>query len=167
MTTDNNVAKLYLIIALAFFNYHSQAQQLADKVIVEKANRILKLVKDDKVIASYHIALGGSPIGHKEQEGDEKTPEGLYSLDFKKPDSAYYKAIHISYPNAEDSKNAKKKGVTPGGAIMIHGQKNGYGAFAAMTQQYDWTLGCIALSNEDMDAVWKSIKIPTPIEIKP
>lgn len=152
---------------LAFFHFPVYAQDVADKIIVEKANRILKLIKDDKVIASYHIALGGNPIGHKEQEGDNKTPEGLYTLDFKKPDSAYYKAIHISYPNAEDIKNAKKKGVSPGSAIMIHGQKNGYGAFAAVTQQYDWTLGCIALTNSDMDIVWNSIKIPTPIEIKP
>lgn len=158
---------LCLIGILVFSHFPVHAQDFADKVIVEKANRILKLIKDNKVIASYHIALGGNPIGHKEQEGDNKTPEGLYTLDFKKPDSAYYKAIHISYPNAEDIKNAKKKGVSPGGAIMIHGQKNGYGAFAAVTQQYDWTLGCIALTNSDMDAVWRSIKIPTPIEIKP
>jgi murein L,D-transpeptidase YafK len=163
----NGMRVLCLIGILAFSHFPVYAQDFADKVIVEKANRILKLIKDDKVIASYHIALGGNPIGHKEQEGDNKTPEGTYTLDFKKPDSAYYKAIHISYPNAEDIKNAKKKGVSPGGAIMIHGQTNGYGAFAAVTQQYDWTLGCIALTNSDMDAVWRSIKIPTPIEIKP
>lgn len=156
---------IFLLGALALSSVN--AEEIADKVVVEKANRLLKLIKDDKVIASYPIALGGNPVGHKEQEGDEKTPEGIYLLDFKKTNSGYYKAIHISYPNDRDIKNAKKKGVSPGGAIMIHGQKNGYAAFSAITQHYDWTLGCIALTNADMDALWNNIKIPTPIEIKP
>src|SRR5690606_20762564 len=96
------------------------------------------------------IALGGNPVGHKQQEGDQRTPEGRYVLDYRKPDSAYFRALHVSYPNAADAAAAKARGVSPGGLIMIHGQRNGFGWAAAATQRVDWTDGCIALSNEDM-----------------
>lgn len=119
----------------------SIAQEKADFVLVEKSKNLLTLFKNHKVIGTYHVVFGGNPVGHKEQEGDNKTPEGRYTLDSKNVNSAYYKSIHISYPNAKDIANAKAKGVSPGGAIMIHGQKNGFGWAAAATQRNELDVG--------------------------
>ncbi len=159
--------KLLVGLSLMLLSSFSFAQEKADFVLVEKSKNLLTLFKNQKVIGTYHVVFGGSPVGHKEQEGDNKTPEGRYMLDSKNVNSAYYKSIHISYPNAKDIANAKAKGVSPGGAIMIHGQKNGFGWAAAATQKTNWTLGCIALTNEDMEVIWKSVNVPIPIEIKP
>lgn len=143
------------------------AAPVADWVRVLKSERKLQVLAQGRVLYEFSIALGSNPVGHKTQEGDGKTPEGRYTLDYKKADSAYYKAIHISYPNAQDSAAAQARGVRPGGQIMIHGQKNGLGHLAAVTQRFDWTIGCIALSNEDMDLLWSVIQEGTPIEITP
>jgi murein L,D-transpeptidase YafK len=99
------------------------------------------------------------------QEGDGRTPEGTYILDFKKPDSAFYKAIHISYPDFNDIASAKARGVNPGGQIMIHGQKNGLGWLSFISQRFDWTNGCVALSNADMEVLWSIVKQGTKVEI--
>lgn len=157
----------YILSLIIFFCFPSFAAEKADNVLVEKAKNKLTLYKDRKVIGSYHVVFGGNPVGHKVQEGDERTPEGTYTLDTKNAKSAYYKSIHISYPNAKDIANAKKKGVSAGSAIMIHGQKNGYAMFQSQTQKFNWTLGCIALTNEDMDALWSKVDVPITIEIKP
>lgn len=159
--------KLLVGLSLMLLSSFSFAQEQADFVLVEKSKNLLTLFKNQKVIGTYHVVFGGDPVGHKEQEGDNKTPEGRYILDSKNANSSYYKSIHISYPNAKDIANAKAKGVSPGGAIMIHGQKNGFGWAAAATQKTNWTLGCIALTNEDMEVIWKSVNVPIPIEIKP
>ena len=115
------------------------------------------------------MRLGGTPDGHKQREGDRRTPEGRYLLDFKKSDSAYYRAIHISYPDAQDRANARRLGLAPGGAIMIHGQPNGMRLASDSTVAIptDWTDGCIALSNADMTTVWNLVRVPTPIQIDP
>jgi len=157
----------HVLLLFIFFCSSSLAVEKADKVLVEKAKHKLTLFKNGKVIASYHVVFGSNPVGHKEQEGDERTPEGNYILDSKNAKSAYYKSIHISYPNAQDIANAKRKGVSAGSAIMIHGQKNGYAAFEEQTQKFNWTLGCIALTNKDMDDLWNKVNVPTSIEIKP
>ena len=136
-----------------------------DKVYVDKSERVLKLLSGDRVIKTYHIALGDSPVGHKRQEGDERTPTGSYILDYKNENSSYYRSIHVSYPNAADKAQAKKRGVSAGGDIMIHGQKNGLGHLAAITQQRDWTDGCIAVTNDEMDEIMALVAIDTPIEI--
>lgn len=145
----------------------SQAAVAADLVRVWKAERKLQVLAQGKVVHEFKMVLGPNPLGHKQQEGDGKTPEGSYILDFKKPNSAFYKAIHVSYPNAQDLAAAKKRGVSAGGQIMIHGQPNGLGMFAAITQQRDWTAGCIALTNEDMDVLWQVVHVPMRIEILP
>ncbi len=124
-------------------------------------------MKNGIVLKKYHVAFGANPKGHKQQEGDERTPEGKYVLDYKKKNSSFYKAIHISYPNDEDKRQAKEKGVSPGGQIMIHGQKNGIGWLSFITQRFNWTDGCIAVSNDDMDQIWNAVDVGTPIEIKP
>lgn len=140
-----------------------------DLVRVDKAARTLSLIGNGVVLHRFSIRLGGAPIGHKQREGDRRTPEGRYLLDFRKADSAYYRAIHISYPNAQDRASARRRGVPPGGAIMIHGQPNGFRLSADSTQTlpYDWTDGCIALSNADMTTVWNLVRVPTPVEIVP
>lgn len=136
-----------------------------DKVAVDKSERIMQLLSSDKVIRSYHIALGDNPKGHKRQEGDERTPEGVYTLDYKNENSIAYRSIHISYPNAADIAQAKARGVSPGGAIMIHGQMNGFEALTDYYQQHDWTDGCIAVTNEEMDEIMAAVEVGTPIEI--
>ena len=138
---------------------------IIDKVFVDKSERLLKLLSGDKVVQTYHIALGDSPAGHKRQEGDERTPTGNYKLDYKNEKSSYYRSIHVSYPNAADKAQAKKRGVSPGGDIMIHGQKNGFGHLAAITQKRDWTDGCIAVTNDEMDEIMAVYKAGMAIEI--
>jgi murein L,D-transpeptidase YafK len=139
----------------------------AELVLVKKSERKMYLIKNDKPFREYKVAFGANPEGHKQQEGDQRTPEGRYILDYKKSDSAFYKAIHISYPNEQDKKRAKEKGVNPGGLIMIHGQKNGLGWLDFITQSFNWTDGCIAVKNIEMDEIWTSVNVGTPIIIKP
>jgi murein L,D-transpeptidase YafK len=142
-------------------------QEKADSVVVVKSEAKLYLMKVGKVLREFHVSFGANPKGHKQQLGDERTPEGKYILDYKKANSNYYKAIHISYPNTEDKKRARKRNVNPGGSIMIHGQKNGYGGLSFITQRFNWTDGCIAVSNKAMDEIWQVVDVGTPIEIKP
>lgn len=159
-------ASWLLCIGLCITSSLAHAEK-ADLVIVSKTESRLYLQRAGKRFASFDVAFGGSPRGHKQQEGDERTPEGKYVLDWKNPNSAYYKAIRISYPNAQDLAAAKARGVPAGGQIMIHGQRNGLGWLAPIAQLFQWTDGCIALSNTDMDAVWNAVDAGTPIEISP
>ena len=138
---------------------------IIDKVFVNKSARTLQLLSSNRVIKSYHIALGGNPNGHKQQEGDKRTPTGNYILDYKNEKSKFYRSIHVSYPNATDKARAKSQGVSPGGDIMIHGQKNGFGHLAWVNQKRDWTDGCIAVTDDEMDEIMNAVKIGTPIEI--
>ncbi len=140
---------------------------MADKVVVEKENRKLHLMKNGDVFRSFDIALGVAPIGDKEREGDQKTPEGLYLLDTRNPDSDFFLAIHISYPSSMDRADARRKGYDPGGAIMIHGQPNVRTYSAAYYRKEDWTNGCIAVSNSDMIDIWLMTPNEIPIEILP
>lgn len=138
-----------------------------DLVRVDKSERRLEMLSDGKVVRSYAMVLGANPVGHKEREGDERTPEGRYVLDWRNPGSGYYRSIHVSYPNADDVAAAKRAGVDPGGMIMIHGQPNGYGWWSWLLQMFDWTNGCIAVSDEDMAEIWQMVENGTPIEINP
>lgn len=143
------------------------AEPTVTLVRVLKTDNKLQLLAKEKVVREFHVVFGANPKGHKRQEGDERTPEGSYTLDYKNADSAFYKAIHISYPNAKDIASAKARGVNPGGQVMIHGQKNGLGWLSPISQHLNWTNGCVALSNADMDVVWALVKVGTPIEILP
>jgi len=143
------------------------SEQLADRVVVDKSESRLYLMHAGQTFASYRVVFGANPKGHKLQQGDERTPEGQYLLDYKNANSLYYKSIHISYPNEIDRQEARKQGVDPGGDIMIHGQKNGYEGLSFLAQRFNWTNGCIALNNKDMDSVWEAVQPGTPIEIKP
>ena len=135
--------------------------------MVYKSQRKLYLMKDNKIIATFRATFGADPIGHKQMKGDEKTPEGPYILDHKNSNSAFYKSIHISYPNTKDRRTAMQLGVNPGGDIMIHGQTNGWSWASPITGFFNWTDGCIALSDTDMQQVWESVDTGTPIEIFP
>ncbi|RVC62478.1 MAG: hypothetical protein EOS65_24410 [Mesorhizobium sp.] len=136
-------------------------------VRVEKSERRLDLIGDGgKILRSYGIALGGEPLGHKRQEADERTPEGRYVLDWRNANSAAYKSIHISYPNAEDLAAAKARGVDAGGMIMIHGQPNAFGWLGWLLQLVDWTDGCVGVTDSDMDEIWTMVANGTPIEIR-
>ncbi|TDJ38564.1 MAG: hypothetical protein E2O53_00205 [Gammaproteobacteria bacterium] len=140
---------------------------MADKVVVEKENRKLHLMREGAVFRTFDIALGVAPIGDKKREGDQKTPEGLYSLDIRNSDSDYFLSIHISYPSSLDRADARHKGYDPGGAIMIHGQPNMPTYSAAYYRKEDWTNGCIAVSNSDMIDIWLMTPGDVPIEILP
>ncbi len=111
--------------------------------------------------------MGPRPRGHKLHAGDERTPEGRYILDFKTEKSDFYKAIHISYPNEQDIKRASDIGAAPGGSIMIHGMPNNTTLPPELVQMFNWTDGCIAVTDQDMDEIWSAIKPGTPIDIRP
>jgi len=143
------------------------AVERVDLVRVDKSERRLDLIADGKVLRSYSIALGGDPVGQKYREGDQRTPEGRYLLDWRNPDSIAHKSIHVSYPNAGQVEAAKAAGIDPGGMIMIHGQPNGYGWWGWLLQLVDWTDGCIAVTDSEMDEIWTMVSDGTPIEIEP
>ncbi len=140
---------------------------MADKVVVEKKNRKLHLMRNNEIFRTFDIALGVAPIGDKQREGDQKTPEGVYSLDIRNSDSDFFLSIHISYPSSSDRADARHNGYDPGGAIMIHGQPNLPTYSAAYYRKEDWTNGCIALSNSDMIDIWLMTPGDVPIEILP
>ncbi len=139
----------------------------ADSVLIKKSERKLYLLKDGKAFRNYHIALGKEPLGAKLFEGDNRTPEGKYVLDWRNNHSNFYKSIHISYPNSEDLAFAKAVGGHAGGEIMIHGIPDNPEFPAWLYTEFDWTDGCIAVSNEAMDEIWSSVDEGTPIRILP
>lgn len=138
-----------------------------DQVLVVKSQHTLSLLAQGKVVHTYKVALGRSLAGPKEQHRDHKTPEGHYVLDRRNATSRFYKSIHISYPNDGDRKRAAQLGVAPGGDIMIHGLPNGFGWLGAIHRAMDWTDGCVAVTNAEMDEIWELVRDGTPIEIRP
>jgi murein L,D-transpeptidase YafK len=164
--SGNRLGKLGALVFSALFAGEAAAQK-ADLVRVDKSDRRMELVGDGVVLRTYYIALGANPEGHKKQEGDERTPEGRYILDWRNPKSAFTRSIHVSYPNQEDKKRARQAGVSPGGDIMIHGQPKGYGWWAWLFQMFDWTNGCLAVTDDEMKEIWDMVADGTPIEINP
>lgn len=154
-------------VACSVLAWPANAAQKADLVRVSKSESTLYLLNNGQVFASFHVVFGRNPQGSKQQEGDHRTPEGRYVLDTKNEKSAFYKAIHISYPSPEDRARAVKLGVSAGGSVMVHGQKNGFAWLEPLAQHFNWTNGCIALRNEDMEVVWNAVDADTPIEIQP
>ena len=139
----------------------------ADRIVVDKSDRTLTLLADDTVLATYRVSLGGAPVGHKQQEGDERTPEGAYVLDWRNAESIAHRSIHVAYPDAADTTRADSAGVSPGGQIMIHGITNGLGWLGRLHRLADWTDGCIGVTNAEMDQIWDAVTDGTPIEIRP
>ncbi|KPQ30668.1 MAG: L,D-transpeptidase catalytic domain [Marinobacter excellens HL-55] len=137
------------------------------QVLVRKGERRLYLLSGDKKVRSYRISLGDNPVGHKLYEGDKRTPEGDYVLDWRNANSDFYKSIHISYPSPQDRELAEAWGLDPGGSIMIHGLPNDAGDLAFAFAGLDWTEGCIAVTNEEMEEIWTLVDDGTPIRILP
>lgn len=138
----------------------------ADRIVVHKHERVLNLMAGGVTLKRYTIALGREPVGAKEQEGDGRTPEGRYRIDYRNPASGYHLALHISYPDAKDRARARKAGVSPGGDIMIHGMRNGFGWIGPLHRLVDWTNGCIAVTDTEMDEIWRAVANGTEIEIR-
>lgn len=136
------------------------ASQRADRIHVDKSERRMELLRGGKVLRTYRILLGDTPVGHKRQQGDEKTPEGNYRISGRNPNSRFHLSLRISYPNDADRKQARERGVDPGGDIMIHGGNS-------VLYPYDWTDGCIAVSNKEIEEIWSLVPTGIPIRIDP
>jgi tetratricopeptide (TPR) repeat protein len=149
-----------------FFDYAIQKGSV-DRILIEKSTRRLMLISQGEVLKSYKIALGGNPIGPKERQGDNKTPEGTYVIDARNRDSRFHLSLHISYPNERDKKRAKELGVSPGGDIMIHGIKNGFSWVGDAHTGVDWTKGCIAVTDQEIEEIDKLAPNGTIVEIRP
>lgn len=160
-----------LLLALPALAYASSANSSIspphiDKVLVVKSERALHLMHRGNVIKTYRVSLGKKP-GAKEHEGDQRTPEGIYWINWRKPSDNYNLSMHISYPNAKDLKRSEELGLPPGGMIMLHGTPDDEEYPEWFFNSLDWTEGCIALNNSDMQEVWKTVKDGTLIEIRP
>jgi murein L,D-transpeptidase YafK len=166
-------AALILICAFAIYLYaHHNWNSLPegttiDRVVVEKSARRLSVFENGNQIKTYRIALGRSPLGPKQKQGDMKTPEGIYKIDGRNAQSSFHLALHISYPSGEDDNRAAARGVSAGFDIMIHGIQNGHGWIGAFHRWNDWTAGCIAVTDEEIEELWRVTPDGTTIEIRP
>lgn len=152
-----------VVLLIAMTAAHAEIK--VDRVVVAKSERTMTLELDGEPIRTYPIALGARPAGHKQQEGDQRTPEGEYAIDARNPDSAYHLSLRISYPNETDRRRAAEKGVDPGGQIMIHGV--GGAMRGRLHPVINWTDGCVAVTDEEIEEIWRLVDVGTPIEIKP
>lgn len=160
-----------LVIANFFFLLCHQSafaeKYKADKIVVIKNKRVMMLLKDGEIMKIYRVSLGKNPDGHKNQEGDKRTPEGNYFIASRNQHSKYYLALNISYPNELDIQNAKKNGVSAGNNIAIHGLPKDMEELGKFHRRMDWTDGCIAVTNQEMEEIWNLVADGTRIEIKP
>jgi murein L,D-transpeptidase YafK len=143
------------------------SQQKVDRVIVLKREHKLLLLKGDSIVKTFAIAIGRGGLAPKQQQGDHRTPEGLYEIDRRKEDSRFHRALHISYPDEADRKHAREAGISPGGDIMIHGIANGLGWLGSMHRVIDWTDGCIAVTDDEIEEIWNLVPNGTTVEIRP
>jgi murein L,D-transpeptidase YafK len=139
----------------------------ADKVLIQKSARHLTLLRNGKALRTYHVSLGSEPTGAKDRQGDGRTPEGLYRIDSRNEYSQYHRSLHVSYPNAADRLRARRLHVSPGGEIMIHGTPNRWRGLRLVFAHTDWTAGCIAVSDAEIEEIWKLVPNGTVVEIRP
>ena len=161
---------VFLVGTLIWANY--PIEQLpnsakADRIVVEKKDRKMTLFQNGKILKSYDISLGRSPLGAKEKEGDKKTPEGIYSIIEHFEPSAFHRSLRISYPSKNNIQRAEKEGVSAGSNIMIHGMRNGLGILGRIHLWFDWTADCIAVTNQEIEELWRVVTDGIEIEIKP
>jgi murein L,D-transpeptidase YafK len=165
------ICAIVLILGVYFYAHHVwnplPAGTTVERILVEKSARRLSIFANGKKLKSYRVALGRNPVGAKQEEGDMKTPEGIYKVDSRNPQSDYHLALHISYPSDEDTARATERGVNAGFDIMIHGIQNGGGWIGAFHRWHDWTAGCIALTDEEIDELWRVVPDQAPVEIRP
>jgi murein L,D-transpeptidase YafK len=138
-----------------------------DKLIVIKSKRIMEAYSNGQLIKIYKVSLGQNPLGDKECEGDNRTPEGAYEINDKNPNSGFHKNLGVSYPSAIDKREAERKGLEPGGDIKIHGLRNGIGFIGKFHRMFDWTAGCMAVTNNEIDELYDAVDVGTSIIIKP
>ena len=158
---------LFLLLLAAVSFALPPAKPLANKILIVKSTRTMTLYSGNKVLRTYKVALGTSPVGPKRVEGDHKTPEGIYTIDAKNPQSRFHLSLHISYPDATDHERARKLGARPGGAIMIHGLPADFAYLGALHRKVDWTDGCVAVTNAEIEEIWKLVPVGTRVEIRP
>jgi murein L,D-transpeptidase YafK len=156
------------VAAAAYLNFDPLPRDaVADRILVEKSARRLTLMRNGNALKTYRVALGRAPIGAKEYEGDQRTPEGIYSIDFHKPDSDYHLALHISYPEQRDIDQAAAQGLSAGSDIMIHGLPNGRGWLGRFHRRSDWTAGCVAVADFEIEEIYRIVPDGTPVELRP
>jgi murein L,D-transpeptidase YafK len=156
------------VAAAAYLNFDPLPRDAAaDRVLVEKSARRLTLLKNGITLKTYRVALGRAPVGAKEYEGDQRTPEGIYAIDFHKPDSDYHLALHVSYPEQRDVDRAAAQGLSAGSDIMIHGLPNGRGWIGRFHRRSDWTAGCVAVTDFEIEEIYRAVPDGTPIELRP
>lgn len=163
---------LLLIAGLAVYYFYPGAKLpdgvIIDKLVVYKSKRTMEAWSGNEMLKTYSIALGKNPVGHKQFEGDNKTPEGTYFINARNPNSDYHKNLGVSYPNIADKVKAEKQGRMPGGHIKIHGLRNGNSKYIGKFHHFkDWTAGCIAVTNAEVDELYKAVKQDAVIEIYP
>ena len=139
----------------------------ADKVLIQKSARQLTLLRNGRALRVYHVSLGSNPKGAKDRAGDGRTPEGLYKIDSRNAYSKYHRSLHVSYPSAADRLRARRLHVSPGGEIMIHGTPNRWRGLPFVFAHTDWTKGCIAVSDAEIEEIWKLVPNGTVVEIRP
>jgi murein L,D-transpeptidase YafK len=154
-------------IAVLFCVSRLHAQAHADRIVVHKKARTMELIHAGQVIKTYKIALGGEPVGPKTRQGDHRTPEGVYVIDSRNAKSQFNRSLHISYPNAADRERARKLGVATGGDIYTHGLPHGYGFVGSAHHARDWTDGCVAVTDREIEEIWGLVENGTPVEIRP
>jgi murein L,D-transpeptidase YafK len=155
----------HLFLALVLFGI-SSAQSRVDRIVILKTNHKLLLMSGTTVVKTYPVALGRGGLGAKQVQGDHKTPEGTYRIDSRLQASRFHRALHISYPNDADRARAKSLGADPGGSIMIHGIRNGLGWLGPTHRWIDWTDGCIAVTDSEIEEIWRLVPDDTPVEIR-
>lgn len=138
-----------------------------DLIVIEKSAHTMTLMSKGNVLKTYHVALSTVPVGQKERAGDHKVPEGKYTIDEKKPQSRFHLALHVSYPNAADRARAKGLGVDPGGEIEIHGLEKKYAWLGSLQREHDWTDGCIAVTDAEIEEIYPLVAVGTAVEIRP
>lgn len=138
-----------------------------DSIMVSKSSRKMYLYSKRLLLKCYEISIGYNPIGHKQQQGDNRTPEGVYTITSKNPNSAYFKNLGISYPNQQDRLSAKRRRVSTGGDIKIHGYSDNHGSTQDWNTRYAYTWGCIGVCNRDMDEIFKLVRTGAKIFIQP
>ena len=159
--------KILLLSLILLIGACTTAPPGADFVLVDKRSNSMYLFKGNEILKSYSVGFGQNPVGHKVQEGDHRTPEGHYMLTYKNEQSKFYRSIRINYPNERDIAIANARGVSPGGDIVIHGMPNEVGDYRGPVSPINWTQGCIAVRNYEMDEIMRLVNSNTPIEIRP
>lgn len=155
-----------LLVFSVLFLFSDQPRKV-DRVLVLKREHQLLLLSGGTIVKTYSVAIGRGGYAPKQREGDHRTPEGLYQIDHRKKDSRFHRALHVSYPNQADRDRARKLGANPGGDIMIHGIANGLGWLGPLHRAIDWTDGCIAVTDTEIEEIWSLVPDGTPVEIRP